>query len=52
MNYLDSCISYASLGYDVSLTNIYGKDAIRMVKRYSYKAERELICEQIIDILD
>ncbi len=48
-NYLDYCISYASLGYDVTLTTLYGKEAIRMVKVYSYKAERKLTCEQIIE---
>jgi len=43
---------YALLGFDVCFTSLCGKDAIRMVKRYSYKAERALICEQIVDTSD
>ncbi len=39
--------SYSSLGYDISFTVIHGKEAIKMVKRYSSKAKRALICEQI-----
>jgi hypothetical protein len=38
---------YSDLGYDVMLTSFFGKDAIRMVKRYSYVAEKPLVCEQI-----
>ena len=45
--YFEYMFHYACLGYDVSLTNIYGKDAIRMVKRYSYPAQRSLSCVQI-----
>jgi hypothetical protein len=46
-NLFKSIIDYCLLGYDITLTNLYGKEAIRMVKRYSYIAERPLICEQI-----
>lgn len=47
-DYLDAIISYAGLGYEITLITLYGKDAIRMRKAYSYKAERPLICEQVI----
>lgn len=47
--FLDYCIHYACLGYDVTLTSIYCKDGIRMVKRYSHPAERSLTCIQICD---
>lgn len=40
---------YSALGYDVSLTNIFGKDAVKMVKRYSYVRKDSILCEQIID---
>lgn len=40
---------YCDLGYDISMTHICGKDAIRMIKRYSYKAEKPLYCEQIVN---
>jgi len=40
-------IDYSSLGYDVTLTRLFGKDAIRMAKRYSHKAGQPIICEQI-----
>ena len=40
-------IHYSNLGYDITLTSIVGKDGIRMVKRYSHKAERSLVCEQM-----
>lgn len=42
-------IDYSSLGYDVTLTRLFGKDAIRMVKRWSHKAQQPLVCEQIQD---
>jgi len=42
------CKSYHDLGYNLYLTDLYGKDGIRMEKRYSYKAEKMLFCEQII----
>ena len=48
-SYLDQCITYASLGYEVSLVHIYGKQAIMMVKRYSHPAEGPVHCQQIID---
>ena len=47
-SYLQSVINYTSLGYEITLISLYGKDAIRMRKAYSYKAERPLICEQVI----
>ena len=47
MDFLTACKSYSALGYDISLTSLFGKEAIRMVKRYSKPAERHLICEQI-----
>lgn len=49
MNFLDTCKSYSALGYDITLTFMYGKEAIRMVKRYSHPAKRHLICEQIYE---
>ncbi len=45
--FFDQLKNYSSLGYDVSLTYIVGKEGIRMVKRYSNSAERHLVCEQI-----
>lgn len=45
----EKLIEYSSLGYDITLTNLFGKDAIRMVKRYSHKAEKALYCEQVAD---
>lgn len=42
-------IEYSALGYDITLTSLFSKDAIRMVKRYSYKSEKSLCCEQIAD---
>lgn len=47
--FLENIKHYSELGYDITLTSIYGKDAVRMVKRYSVPAERALICEQIVD---
>jgi hypothetical protein len=47
MDFLTTCKSYSALGYDISLTSLFGKEAIRMVKRYSKTAERHLVCEQI-----
>lgn len=47
MNFLETCKSYSALGYDITLTFMYGKEAIRMIKRYSHPAKRHLICEQI-----
>ena len=44
---LDYILDYCDLGYDFSPTMLYGKEAVRMVKRYSHKAERKLMCEQI-----
>lgn len=46
---IDVLLSYSSLGYDVSFTSIFGKDAIGMTKRYSHIAERELYCQQIFE---
>jgi hypothetical protein len=46
---LQQILDYADLGYEISFTNIYGKDAVLMRKRYSHPAERALICEQIFD---
>jgi hypothetical protein len=46
---LEQLTFYCNLGYDITLTQLYGKDAIRMVKRYSHIAEKEVICEQIIE---
>ena len=48
-NRFKKLIEYSELGYDVTLTNLYGKKAIRMVKVYSYKAEKPICCEQIAD---
>jgi len=45
--YFEWCCDYSDLGYDISLTSLYGKEAIRMVKRYSHKREGEIVCEQI-----
>jgi hypothetical protein len=42
-------IDYSELGYDVTLTSLFGKEAIKMVKRYSYTAKQPLVCEQIQD---
>lgn len=39
--------SYSSLGYDISLTTLYGKDAIRMVKRHSHKRGSSIVCTQV-----
>lgn len=41
--------SYCDLGYDVTLTQLHGKEAIRMVKRYSFKRGDSITCEQIIE---
>jgi hypothetical protein len=49
MEYLKMLLEYCSLGYDVYFTQLYGKDAITMTKRYSYKAERPLHCQQMFD---
>lgn len=49
MEFLETCISYSCLGYDITLTSIYYKQGIRMVKRYSHTAERPLTCEQVFD---
>lgn len=43
------CKDYSALGYDVYLTSLFGKDAIRMVKRYSYKSGSPVVCEQICE---
>jgi hypothetical protein len=40
-------MEYAALGYEVTLTLLYGKEAIRMVKIYSHKAKAPVVCEQI-----
>lgn len=41
--------NYCSLGYEVTLIRLYGKDAVRMKKVYSYKLEKPIYCEQIQD---
>lgn len=46
---MEKIIQYSALGYDITFTYIYGKEALRMVKRYSHKAEKSLCCEQIVD---
>jgi hypothetical protein len=38
---------YCDLGYDVSFTMLFGKEGIRMNKRYSYKTESPIMCEQM-----
>jgi len=40
---------YSDIGYDVFFTKIFGKEGLKMVKRYSYKAERSLVCTQIFE---
>ena len=49
MEYLNDVISYAGLGYSISLINLYGKEAIRMEKEYSYKHKTNIISEQILE---
>jgi len=49
MEGLDLFRYYSLLGFDVCFTSLCGKDAIRMVKRWSYQANRALISEQIVD---
>ena len=49
MKQLQMLIEYASLGYDFSLTNIYGKEAVQMIKRYSYKKEGPVKCLQMYE---
>lgn len=46
-SHFNSLRSYSDLGYDVTLIRIYGKDGIRMRKRYSHVREKEVICEQV-----
>jgi hypothetical protein len=46
-NLLQIILNYSSLGYDLIFTTIVGKDAIRMVKRYSHIAEKHIVSEQI-----
>lgn len=48
-NFLKTCIDYCELGYDISLTSFFGKDAIRMVKRHSHVTEKSLSSVQVID---
>lgn len=48
-DYLKLCINYCELGYDISLTSVYGKEAIKMVKRYSHPAGDRLESIQIIN---
>lgn len=52
MEGLDIFKHYSNLGYDVFFTRIYGKEGLKMIKRYSYKAERPLICTQIFEYSD
>lgn len=42
-------LNYDSLGYDACFTTFFGKDAVRLTKRYSHKAEKPLHCEQIFN---
>jgi hypothetical protein len=46
-NFLEVCKSYSSLGYDLYLTTIFGRDGIRMTKRYSHKFEKPVSSQQI-----
>lgn len=46
-NFLKVCKSYSDLGYDLYLTSIFGKDGIRMTKRYSHKFEGPVSSQQI-----
>jgi hypothetical protein len=46
---LQQIIDYANLGYEISFTHIFGKDAVLMRKRYSYRAHQALVCEQVFD---
>lgn len=46
---LQQILDYASLGYEVSFTHIFGKDAVLMRKQYSYRAHQALVCEQMFD---
>lgn len=46
---LQQILDYAGLGYEISFTQIYGKDAILMRKRYSHPAQQPLISEQIFN---
>jgi hypothetical protein len=48
-NSLQQILDYASLGYEISFTQIFGKDAILMRKRYSHPANKPLVCEQMFN---
>lgn len=49
-NFLKIMLEYQSLGYEITLTNVYGKDAIRMTKIYSHLSETPLDCLQVINL--
>lgn len=46
-DFLDYAIHYSILGYDINLGSVYGKDSIKMTKRYSHVREAKVYCEQI-----
>lgn len=52
MEGLDIFKYYSDLGYDTFFTRIFGKEGLKMIKRYSYKAERPLTCTQIFEYSD
>lgn len=50
-NYLlEQLISYSNLGYDIFITDIYGHQGIKMVKRYDYKLEKSVESQQVYDV--
>jgi len=46
-SFLGKVMYYNSLGYEVTITKWMGKDAVKMVKRYSYKRCGEITCMQV-----
>jgi len=45
----ESIKSYSGLGYDISLTNVYGKEGVKMFKRFSYIRKAPVVCIQVVE---
>ena len=51
-NSIQQIIDYAELGYEITLTKFGGRQTITMRKRYSYRADKSLVCQQSFDHKD
>lgn len=45
--FLQQCITYSGLGYDITVSHIFGKECLRMIKRLSRHKDEPVHTAQI-----